>query len=82
MAEKSIKKLQNFILDDHALKLSLSKKNVSESETKKKQEKLLEKRKRQQTELAKTENEEAQSNKLMVKNLAFEATKNDIKELF
>lgn len=28
------------------------------------------------------DNDEAKSNKLMVKNLAFEATQNDVKELF
>lgn len=35
-----------------------------------------------ETELGQLENEEAKSNKLMVKNLAFEATADDVKELF
>jgi multiple RNA-binding domain-containing protein 1 len=54
---------------------------VSEAETKKKKEKLLKKRKAS-TDLGKTENEDMQSNKLIVKNLAFESTANDIRELF
>lgn len=33
-AEKAIKKLQNFILEEHSLKLSLSKKDISKSEKK------------------------------------------------
>lgn len=73
-AEKTIKKLQNFMLDEHALKLSLSTKNVSEAETQQKKEKLLKKRKVNESELAKSENEDVKSNKLMVKNLAFECT--------
>ena len=31
-AEKAVKKLQNFLLDGHAIKLSLSTKSVTESE--------------------------------------------------
>ena len=31
-AEKAVKKLQNFLLDDHALKLSLSTKRITETE--------------------------------------------------
>jgi len=69
------------MLDDHSLKLSLSKKTVTDAETKKKKEKLLKKRKAS-TELGKTDNEESKSNKLLVKNLAFESTANDIRELF
>lgn len=48
---------------------------------KNKKDKLLKKRKGQD-ELDIADNEEAQSNKLLVKNLAFEATANDIRELF
>ena len=73
--------MQNFILDDHSLKLSLSKKAVTEAETKKKKDKLLKKRKNPTKESV-VESEEMKSNKLLVKNLAFEATKNDIRELF
>jgi multiple RNA-binding domain-containing protein 1 len=73
--------MQNFMLSDHSLKLSLSKKNISEAETLKKKEKVLKKRKAP-TELSLTENEDAKSNKLIVKNLAFEATDKDLRELF
>ena len=82
-ATKAVKKLQNFSLDDHALKLSLAQKtkSISDYELQTKKDKLLGKRKNQ-TELSKVDNDEAKSNKLMVKNLAFEATQNDVKELF
>lgn len=84
-AEKAIKKLQNFMLEDHALKLSLSKKEVAANNAQKKKDQLLEKRKeRESNDLAKVEpqNEENKSTKLIVKNLAFEATEAEIKELF
>ena len=77
-AEKAMKKLQNFILEEHALKLSLSKKNVTKD---KKPDSQLSKRK-EKSEQAIVEKEDMQSNKLMVKNLAFEATEAEIKELF
>ena len=41
IAEKCVKKLQNFLLDDHAIKLSLSTKAVTTAETEKKKEKVL-----------------------------------------
>jgi RNA recognition motif-containing protein len=59
----------------------LSQKKVTEAETKKKKDKLLKKRK-EITKEGIVENEEVKSNKLLVKNLAFESTKNDIRELF
>ena len=43
-AEKAVKKLQNFLLDDHALKLSLSTKKVTEAENEKAKAKVLKKR--------------------------------------
>lgn len=83
-AERAIKKLQNFLLEDHALKLSISagKKGVSEKEVKK--QKILDKRHSQKSELAvvEPEKEELKSCKLIVKNLAFETTEAEIKELF
>jgi multiple RNA-binding domain-containing protein 1 len=71
------------MLDDHSLKLSLTQKSqtIDEVENEKKKKKLLGNRK-ETTELGKVGNEEAKSNKLMVKNLAFEATTDDVKELF
>eukprot|EP00347_Sterkiella_histriomuscorum_P002356 403368470 len=81
MAEKAIKKLQNFILDEHALKLSISKKDVTKAEKKSNDDQLG--KRKEKTELSKVEaQEDLQSNKLLVKNLAFEATDSDIKELF
>ena len=44
IAEKCVKKLQNFLLDDHANKLSLSTKAVTAVEQEKKKEKVLKKR--------------------------------------
>lgn len=44
IAEKCVKKLQNFLLDDHAIKLSLSTKAVTAVENEKKKEKVLKKR--------------------------------------
>ena len=60
-AKKAIKRLQNFLLDDHALKLSLSTKAITESIEQKKKEKVLKKRKAneiEQNEEAELENEE------------------------
>ena len=60
-AKKAIKRLQNFLLDDHALKLSLSTKAITESIEQKKKEKVLKKRKANeidQNEEAELENDE------------------------
>ena len=60
-AKKAIKRLQNFLLDDHALKLSLSTKAITESIEQKKKEKVLKKRKADeidQNEEAELENDE------------------------
>ncbi|KRX11111.1 hypothetical protein PPERSA_05220 [Pseudocohnilembus persalinus] len=63
---KCLKKLQNSLLDDHMLKLSISKqKENKNNENKRKQKKDFE-----------------ISNKLVVRNLAFESTKKEIRELF
>ncbi|TNV73771.1 hypothetical protein FGO68_gene13218 [Halteria grandinella] len=84
-AERAIKKFQNFLLEDHALKLSIAggkKPMVTEAEVKK--QKIAETRESKKTELAvvEPEKEELKSNKLIVKNLAFEVTEAEIKELF
>ena len=44
-AKSAVKLLQNFLLDDHAIKLSLSTKAVTETEERKKKDKVLKKRK-------------------------------------
>ena len=86
-AEKAVKVLQNMLLDDHALKLSLSTKSITESEQQKKNSKVLKKRKAheasaQENEQTELDNEDAQSEKLLVKNLAFECTPEEVRELF
>lgn len=53
-----MKRLQNFMLDDHAIKLSLSTKAITESEDKTKKEKVLKKRKAHDTVEADLENED------------------------
>ena len=80
-----MKLLQNFLLDDHAIKLSLSTKAITESEEKKNKDKVLKKRKANEAvnnEEADLENEDVQSEKLLVKNLAFECTPDEVRELF
>jgi len=77
LAEKAVKKLQNILIDDHAIKLSLSTKNITEHEEQKKKEKVLKKRTHAETAEGKTDNEEVLSCKLMVKNLAFECTQDE-----
>ena len=58
-AEKAVKKLQNFLLDGHAIKLSLSTKSITKAQEKEDKERLLGKRKRaDKTEQAEIENEE------------------------
>lgn len=69
-------------MDDHAIKLSLSTKAITESEEKSKKEKVLKKRKAHDAVEADLENEDVQSEKLLVKNLAFECTADEVRELF
>ena len=65
------------------MKLSLSTKSVTEAEEKADKSKLLGKRQRpKETEEADIENDDAASEKLLVKNLAFEATADEVRELF
>ena len=63
--------------------MSLSEKNISQAQEKEDKERLLGKRKRaEKAEEAEIENEQVQSEKLLVKNLAFETTADEIRELF
>ena len=80
-----MKKLQNVLLDDHALKLSLSTKAITKAEEEQKKSKVLKKRKADEmesTEQQIVESEAALTNKVLVKNLAFETTPDEIRELF
>lgn len=70
------------LVDDHALKLSLSTKAITESEEQKSKDKVLKKRKSKEVQEAELENEDMQSEKLLVKNLAFECTPDEVRELF
>jgi multiple RNA-binding domain-containing protein 1 len=64
---KAIKMYQNSLLDGHTLQLSVSKKTVEQNTNR---------RKKQQLEF------EPKSAKLIVRNVAFEATKQDLRDLF
>jgi multiple RNA-binding domain-containing protein 1 len=72
------------LLDEHALKLSLSTKAVTSAEEDQKTAKVLKKRKRDDDEMKETQlvDSDAVTSKLLVRNLAFEATADEIKELF
>jgi multiple RNA-binding domain-containing protein 1 len=76
-AKLAIKKLQNVIVDDHMLKLKLAKKDKIEKEKKKREQKHSNKE-----DEAFVDNDDCASNKLLIKNLAFEATKKDLQALF
>lgn len=78
-AKNAIKKLQNTVVDDHILKLKLAKKDKGDAEKKKRAEKL---KRRQKGDEDYADNDELASTKLLIKNLAFEATKKDLQSLF
>ncbi|CAG8550588.1 13903_t:CDS:2 [Acaulospora colombiana] len=67
-AKNSLKAMQGFVLDGHALQLKFSNKGLDQVQ-----------RKRKEDEEAKKKQE---STKIIVKNLAFETTKKELKELF
>lgn len=81
-ALKAIKNLQGVLLDAHSLKLSLAK--TSNKNEEKEREKLLNTKRKNETELNDYEykGEEVTNNKLLVKNLAFEANKEELRKLF
>lgn len=70
------------MIDDHAIKLSLSTKQITQHEEQKKKEKVLKKRTHAETLEGKADLEEVLSTKLMVKNLAFECTPDEVREMF
>jgi multiple RNA-binding domain-containing protein 1 len=76
-AKNAMKKLQNCIVDDHMLKLKLAKRDKVEKDKKKREQK-----KSNKEDEAFVDNDDCASNKLLVKNLAFEANKKDITALF
>ena len=78
-AKTAIKKLQNTIIDEHVLKLKISRKDRYEADKKKRVDKL---KRKEKAEESFVDNEDMSSNKLLIKNLAFQANKKDIKALF
>lgn len=82
IAEKVCKSLQNHMIDDHALKLSLSTKAITQHEGDKAKEKVLKKRTHAETQESKPDLDEVKSQKLLVKNLAWECTADEIREMF
>lgn len=78
-AKNSIRKLQHAVVDDHMIQLKLSKRDNAEVEKKKRLEKL---KRKQKDEESFIDNDDLASNKIMIKNLAFEANKKDIMGLF
>ena len=77
-ADSLLRKLKNPILDNHSLKLTKAKTKISN-------DKMLGKKRKSDTELADTELEDfqlARDDKLLVKNIAFEANKEELRELF
>lgn len=77
MLKNAMKALQGHILDGHSLKLSLAKtSNATENK------KLLNRKRESEFNDYDYEGEEVTSNKLLVKNLAFEANKEELRKLF
>ncbi len=74
--ENCIKKLQGQLIDDHSLKLSIAK--PKEKKT------LLGNKRKQETELNDVDftSDKVEDTKILVKNIAFEATKEEIRKLF
>jgi len=70
------------LIDDHAIKLSLSTKVITTHEKEQKKEKVLKKRNHAETQESKADNDDVLSTKLMVKNLAFECTVDEVRDMF
>jgi len=77
-AQNAIKTLQGGILDGHSLKLSIAKTSGDKTENK-----FLRQKRKNETELNDVEYEDTSisSNKLLIKNLAFESTKEELRKL-
>jgi multiple RNA-binding domain-containing protein 1 len=74
--ENCIKKLQGQLIDDHSLKLSIAKPKEKKN--------LLGNKRKQETELNDVDftSDKVEDTKILVKNIAFEATKEEIRKLF
>ena len=80
MALKAMKNLQGALFGGHSLKLSISKSNNNDSKNKE----LLKNKRKRETEYNdyEYEDENISNNKLLIKNLAFEANKEELRKLF
>lgn len=78
-ALKALKNLQGYLFNGHSLKLSISKTSTNEDSNK-----LSNKKRKMETELNDHEykGEDVIETKLLIKNLAFEATKEELRKLF
>lgn len=84
-ADIVLRKLNGTILDSHSLKLSKAKSKVNNQEKEKQELEFLAHKRKRDTEYAEVDKEDfetARDDKLLVKNLAFEASKDEIRELF
>ena len=77
MVLKAMKNLQGALLGGHSLKLSISKSSTNENN-------MLQNKRKRETELNdyEYENENISNNKLLIKNIAFEANKEELRKLF
>ena len=80
MVLKAMKNLQGALLGGHSLKLSISKSSNNDSKNKE----LLKNKRKRETEYNdyEYEDENVSNNKLLIKNLAFEANKEELRKLF
>ena len=80
MVLKAMKNLQGALLGGHSLKLSISKSNNNDSKSKD----ILKSKRKRETEYNdyEYEDENITNNKLLIKNLAFEANKEELRKLF
>jgi multiple RNA-binding domain-containing protein 1 len=81
-AQNAIKKLQGILLEGHSLKLSIAKTSMKDKDSK--DTAMLNNKRKRETELNdyEYEGEEVTNNKILVRNLAFEANKEELRQLF
>lgn len=82
IAQKAIKKLQGVLLEDHSLKLSIAKTSIKDKDSK--ESAMLQNKRKRETDLNdyEFEGDEVTNNKILVRNLAFEANKDELRQLF
>lgn len=85
-ADKALRNLQGTILDSHSIKLSKAKSKIqNDEEVTEETQKMLNMKRKRENEFAEVDKEdfdEAKDDKLLVKNIAFEASKDEIRDLF